>query len=86
MAIINRRQLVLIHTLRILKVIIVLVISAPGTLWAYGGPGVGLTVIGTVLALIAGVLFAIVGFIWYPIKRLLKIIKGRDAVTKDSSE
>ena len=37
---------------------------------AYIGPGAGLTVIGTVIALIGAVLLAIVGFIWYPIKRL----------------
>lgn len=38
---------------------------------AYTGPGAGLTAIGTVLALIGGVLLAIVGFVWYPIKRML---------------
>lgn len=71
---------------RYLKVIIVLALTAPATLFAYGGPGVGLTVIGTVLALIAGVLLAIIGFIWYPIKRLLRKIKGREAATEDMSE
>lgn len=37
---------------------------------AYIGPGAGITVIGTVLALFGGILLAIVGFAWYPIKRL----------------
>jgi hypothetical protein len=44
----------------------------PSVAHAYVGPGAGLTAIGTVLALMAAVLFAIVGFVWYPVKRLLK--------------
>lgn len=36
---------------------------------AYVGPGVGLSVIGTILALIAAVALAVVGFVWYPLKR-----------------
>lgn len=42
------------------------------TAHAYVGPGAGLSVIGTVLALIAAFFLAIVGFIWYPVKRLLQ--------------
>jgi len=37
---------------------------------AYVGPGAGITAIGSLLALIAGVLFAIIGFVWFPIKRM----------------
>lgn len=39
---------------------------------AYIGPGAGLGAIGTVLAFFGAILLAIVGFVWYPIKRLLK--------------
>lgn len=39
---------------------------------AYIGPGAGLSAIGTVLAFLAAVVLAIVGFVWYPIKRLRK--------------
>lgn len=42
------------------------------TSYAYIGPGAGLTAIGTVLALIAAFFLAIVGFVWYPVKRLLQ--------------
>ena len=42
----------------------------PQTALAYIGPGAGITAIGTVIALIGAVLLAIVGFLWYPIKRL----------------
>jgi len=39
---------------------------------AYVGPGAGLGVIGTLIAFVGAVLLAIVGFVWYPIKRLLR--------------
>ena len=44
--------------------------SAPAA--AYIGPGAGLTAIGTVLAAVAAIFLAIVGFVWYPVKRVLK--------------
>ena len=45
---------------------------APGPAFAYVGPGAGLGAIGTVLALVGAILLGIVGFIWYPVKRLLR--------------
>ena len=39
---------------------------------AYIGPGAGLSAIGALLAVLAAILAAIVGFVWYPIKRLLR--------------
>jgi hypothetical protein len=44
----------------------------PSAAHAYVGPGAGLTALGTVLALVAAVLFALIGFVWYPMKRLMK--------------
>lgn len=41
-------------------------------LMAYVGPGAGISAIGSFIALIVAVLVAILGFIWYPLKRLLK--------------
>ena len=52
-------------------------ILLPGLAQAYVGPGAGLGAIGTVLALIGAVLLAILGFLWYPIKRLLAKRKDR---------
>lgn len=43
----------------------------PQTALAYVGPGAGLTAIGTILALVAAVALAVVGFVWYPVKRML---------------
>jgi hypothetical protein len=39
---------------------------------AYVGPGAGLSAIGSILAFVGAILLIIVGFFWYPIKRLLK--------------
>ena len=52
----------------------------PQTAEAYIGPGAGISAIGTVVALIGALALMIVGFVWYPIKRLRR--KLRDA--KDS--
>ncbi len=50
--------------------IVALLFAGPQVAEAYIGPGAGITVIGTVIALIGAILLAIVGFVWYPIKRL----------------
>jgi membrane-bound ClpP family serine protease len=53
------------------------------TAYAYIGPGVGLTAVGTFVALVIIIVIAIAGFLWFPIKR---IIKNRQAqVQKDST-
>jgi hypothetical protein len=39
--------------------------------FAYFGPGAGLAAIGSLLALVVGVIAAFFGFLWYPVKRLL---------------
>ena len=44
---------------------------------AYLGPGGALSAIGAFLALLAAVVLALVGFVWYPLKRLLKGRKAR---------
>ncbi len=43
---------------------------SPNIAFAYVGPGAGLSAIGTVIALAAGLIAAIIGFLWYPLKRL----------------
>ena len=43
-----------------------------GPAHAYIGPGAGLGAFAVVLALGAGVLFLIVGLVWYPLKRKLR--------------
>jgi hypothetical protein len=66
--------------------VLALLFCAVTSAYAYVGPGSGVTVIGAALALIGGVILAIVGFVWYPIKRLLRLRQrtgsaaGSDAV------
>ena len=59
-----------------------LLLAAPQTAEAYIGPGAGISAIGTVIALIGAILLAIVGFVWYPIKRL----RAKNKKTKDTDE
>ena len=49
---------------------IILVACIPETAFAYIGPGTGLSAIGSFLAVLAGIVIAFLGFLWYPIKRL----------------
>ncbi|WP_298976283.1 hypothetical protein [uncultured Roseobacter sp.] len=44
--------------------------------FAYIGPGAGLGAIGILIAIIGGILLLVVGFLWYPIKRMMR--KKRD--------
>jgi hypothetical protein len=55
---------------------------APAPVHAYVGPGAGLSAIGIVVGLIAAVLLGIVGFIWYPIKRLLRLRRERSEAAR----
>ncbi len=57
--------------------VIALLLAAPKGTEAYIGPGAGIAAIGTVIALIGGILLAIVAFLWYPIKRLLAKVKQK---------
>jgi hypothetical protein len=42
---------------------------------AYIGPGAGLSVVGTAVAFVGALVFAIVGFVWYPLKRLAAAVR-----------
>jgi hypothetical protein len=46
---------------------------------AYLGPGAGLSAIGTILAFVVVVLLLTVGFLWYPLKRLMRARKAKAA-------
>jgi len=53
---------------------------------AYIGPGTGITAIGTVLAVAAAVLLLIVGFVWYPARRLLRSRKAPKNAKNESAD
>ncbi|MCI0600728.1 MAG: hypothetical protein L0Y60_14640 [Beijerinckiaceae bacterium] len=58
-------------------VLTLLILTSPQAASAYVGPGAGITAIGAVLALIGGIVLAIFGFVWYPLKRLRQA-KGKN--------
>ncbi len=60
-----------------------LLIATPHLAYAYIGPGAGITAIGTVIALIGAILLAIVGFVWYPVKRLRAKLREKKQAKKD---
>jgi len=60
-------------------VVAVTLIASADPAHAYIGPGAGVTVIGTVVALFGAILLAIVGFVWYPIKRMRARMRGAKA-------
>lgn len=55
-----------------------------GQAHAYVGPGAGLTAIGTVLALVSALFLALVGFVWYPVRRVLR--KRRTAAPQTAAK
>lgn len=57
--------------------VIILICLLPQSAVAYIGPGTGLSAIGVFLAVVAGISIALFGFVWYPIKRLLRQKKPR---------
>ena len=61
----------------VLAVVTGLLLGLPGVALAYIGPGAGITAIGTAIALLGAIVLAIVGFVWYPIKRLRAKMKGK---------
>lgn len=54
---------------------------------AYIGPGTGLSAIGALLAVVAALAIALFGFVWFPLRRLLRRAKGkqREPVREDAS-
>jgi len=55
-------------------------VLSPSHALAYIGPGAGLSAIGSLLALIAVVVVSVFGFIWYPLKRALRLLKSKREV------
>lgn len=58
-------------------------IVLPSPAFAYIGPGAGLSAIGTVVAVIGAFFLLIVGFVWYPVKRVLRRRKANADTAND---
>lgn len=48
----------------------------PDAAFAYGGPGSIVSGIGALLAAVAAIAAAVVGFFWFPLKRLIERLRG----------
>jgi len=53
---------------------------------AYIGPGAGITAIGSFLALLGGIVLALVGFVWYPLKRRFSKKRRREIEEEEEEE
>lgn len=52
--------------------IFLMIVCTPFAAQAYVGPGAGLGAIAVAVAIVLGLLLLVVGFLWYPLKRLLR--------------
>lgn len=59
-------------------------LALPATALAYVGPGAGLSVIGSLLAFFAAIIVGIFGFLWFPVRRILR--KRKQAKEQASGE
>lgn len=57
--------------------LVLAILTLPAPAFAYVGPGAGLSVIGAALAFIASLFLALIGFIWYPLKKLWRAATRR---------
>jgi hypothetical protein len=69
-----------------LSMALVVCLLLPSPASAYVGPGSGISAIGSALALVMGILLTIIGFVWYPIKRLFRRISTRHKVRTSASD
>ncbi|WP_044333924.1 hypothetical protein [Sphingomonas hengshuiensis] len=53
-----------------------LLATAPSAASAYTGPGLGFGAIGVAFGLIGSLLLAIASLVWYPVKRVLRRVRG----------
>jgi hypothetical protein len=63
---------------RALGFMTLLVLAVPGTAQAYVGPGLGVGAIAAFLGAVLAVVLAIVGVVWYPLKRFLNRNKPKE--------
>jgi hypothetical protein len=56
--------------LKVITKLIIFLGLLPNLAYAYAGPGMALSGIIAVIGVLAGVFLLLVGFIWYPLKRL----------------
>lgn len=53
--------------------------------FAYLGPGLGLGAITTALGVLGAILLGIVSVVWYPVKRLIRRLRGKSASARPAA-
>ena len=61
------------------------IVLLPSPAYAYMGPGVGLSAIGALLSLVAAGAVSVLGFIWFPIKRAIRMLRSKQKRPRQSS-
>jgi hypothetical protein len=61
----------------LLALAVVLLFLIPEPVYGYVGPGAGLAIIGAAIAFVASLFLGILGFVWYPFKRLYRALTGK---------
>jgi hypothetical protein len=69
---------------RVVLVFFLLLVPSPA--FAYGGPGLGAGAIAVALGVLGSIVTAIFGFIYYPLKRVIKKIKKGRHSAKESQK
>ena len=59
------------------KLLVAILLVMPSTAHAYIGPGMGVGAITVVLGILSSIFLGLFAIIWYPLKRLLKKMKGK---------
>ncbi|WP_245223315.1 MULTISPECIES: hypothetical protein [unclassified Ruegeria] len=70
------------HPTMLFRCLGMLFLALPSPAFAYIGPGAGLGAIAVTIAVLLGVLFLIVGLVWFPLKRLIK--KRKESAEQDN--
>lgn len=63
--------------------LVALLVMSTSPAMAYVGPGLGMGVIGTIFGVLAAIVLAVFGLLWYPMKRALK--KRKAAAPSDQN-
>jgi hypothetical protein len=64
---------------------VLLILSMSSSAAAYIGPGAGISVLGSLLAVLGTIVLAIGAILFWPIRKLLKRRKGKQADTRDGA-
>ena len=65
---------------------LLLLMLDPSLAHAYIGPGAGLSALGSLLSLLAAIGLGIVGFVWYPVRRLIRRFQSRKPDANKAAE